>query len=127
MSSMLTPARPELERDLGDDPRPVRHQHPQLVERAAGDLGLDQLAAAPSGLLVPSGDGVAVRRAEQLGRLVEPCDGCVDLRRDRLAIAREDVAPDRRIRTGHPGGVAKARSDLGKVLRLLARARLRPG
>ncbi len=115
----------ELQRDLGDDPRAVRDPHPQLVERAAGDLGLDQLPAALSGLLMPRRDGIRLTGADQLGGLGEARDRRIDLRRDGLAVPGEDVAPDRRVRPGDPRGVAEAGTDLRQVLGLLAERRRR--
>ena len=44
MSSMLTPASPERQRQLGDGPGPVGDDDPQLAQRAAGELGLEQAA-----------------------------------------------------------------------------------
>ena len=45
MSTMLMPARPERERDLGDDARAVRDRGPQLVHRAAGEARAEQRVA----------------------------------------------------------------------------------
>ena len=54
---------------------------------------------------------------------LETGDRGIDLGGDGLAVAGEDVAPDRRVGARHPGGVAEARPDLGQVLGLLAERR----
>ena len=95
------------------------------MQRTARDLRLDQLAAAPAGLLVPGGDRLALARAHQLRSLSETGDRGIDLGGDGLAIPGEDVAPDRRVGSRHPGGVPEARPDLRQVLGLLAERRRR--
>ena len=56
----------ERQRELGDRPRPVGDDDPQLAQRAAAELGLEQAAAVLAGGRVPGGDRLAVAGADQL-------------------------------------------------------------
>ena len=59
----------ERQRQLGDRPRAVGDDEPQLVQRAAAALGLEQPAAVLAGRGVPGGDRLAVAAADQRRRL----------------------------------------------------------
>ncbi len=78
-----------------------------------------------AGGAVPGVDPRRVARPDQLGRLAQPVGGLIDLARHRLAVGGEDVTPHRRVRPRDPGGVAKARTNLGQALGLLGRRRSR--
>ena len=59
---MLTRARPERERDLGDGAGPVLDRHAKLVQLAALDLGLEQAPAVVARGAVPLAHGCGLAR-----------------------------------------------------------------
>ena len=85
MSSMLTPARPSASASSATMPGRFGTADAQLAQRAADELGLEQAAAVLARAAMPVADGVAVARAQELGR---PRRGALDdARRSRRATA----------------------------------------
>ena len=89
-------ARPERQRDLGDDPRAVRDEHAQLVHLAAGEVGLEQPPAVVAGGVVPLARCRRRRRAASWSRTRrQPRDHVVDRGHQRVGVGAVDAAPDR--------------------------------
>ncbi len=117
---MLTPASPRARASSATVPGRFVDHHPQLAQGTAAALRLEQPAPVLGRRRVPGGDRLAVARADQLGGLAEAGAERVDRLGDGLAVAGEDVAPDRRVGAGDPGRVAEARADLGQALGVAA-------
>ena len=116
----VDPGAAQRQRDLGHGAGPVLDRDPELAQLATRELGLEQAAAILAGR--------ACARPRRRRASPERISSAASRRRsetastsrgDRLAVGGEDVAPDRRVRTGDAGRVAKARADLGKPLGLL--------
>ena len=107
---------PELERDLGDDPRAVGDQHAQLVHLAARQVGLEQAAAVLAGGVVPLADAVVVAAGELAAHHHQPRDRVVDRRHQRVGVGAVDAAPHAelapatRVTSRNDGPVAGSRS-----------------
>ncbi len=110
-----------------DRSRPVGDDDPQLAQRARLEVGLQQAAPILPGGGVPGGDGVTVAAADQRRRLAQAPRHGLDRVGDGLAVAGEDVGPDRRVGAGDAGGVAEAGADLGQALGVAAQLRRRLG
>ena len=76
MSVMLTPARPSSSASWATTPGPVGHRGPQLVERAAGQLGLEQRAAVAGRGLVPGHDALGIGRGQRLAHVAQARRSC---------------------------------------------------
>ena len=118
---MFTPVRPRARAISATVPGRFSTLSRSSYSSPPTQIGLQEPAAVLAGGAVPGRDAVAVTRSHHLRGLTQPLGGGVDLARDRLAVGGEDVPPDRRVRAGHPGRVAKARADLGQALGLLHR------
>ena len=115
MSSMLTPASPRASASSATVPgRLATTIRSSVSGPAASSASSSRRRSAAAARARRRG-----RRGRRRGPARPPPAGgrrVLDRRRDRIAVAGEDVAPDRRIRAGDPGRVAKARADLGHPL-----------
>ena len=124
---MLTPASPSASASSATVPGRLATTIRSSRSGPPLELVLEQAAAVLGGGGVPGGDRLAVAGADQLGGLAQAPAERFDRVGDGLAVAGEDVAPDRRVGAGDPGRVAEAGADLGHPLGVAAELRARLG
>ena len=78
MSTMLTPAATQRQRDLGEHTRPVRHRHAELVDRPTRESRPQQRVAVRPGRGVPVDDRRAVGRGQSRANVLQAGDRVVD-------------------------------------------------